>query len=202
MIEEQLSDGREWLFDTTLPGLGDVSIQFTLTWIKGLPTSKELWDTSRYPLTLSVRSSIHFSDCEHSYVWQWLNRVEAFLKGKQGEKPAPTKLNGSEAADTIYSAQYEPYNIVGFDQTESRRLGVHCGDIVSIAPEDTGKCQHFSVRRTAFILYEGRSHATTGKLVALSVNEAVVEVTTRRGTLRCHFPRLGYVIRVQDQTKL
>ncbi|KAG6900946.1 hypothetical protein C0993_004383 [Termitomyces sp. T159_Od127] len=34
LLEEQLSDGREWLFNSELPSLADITVHFILTWVK------------------------------------------------------------------------------------------------------------------------------------------------------------------------
>ncbi|KAG6873303.1 hypothetical protein C0995_000456 [Termitomyces sp. Mi166 len=34
LLEEQLSDDREWLFDSELPSLADITVHFILTWVK------------------------------------------------------------------------------------------------------------------------------------------------------------------------
>lgn len=50
-MEEQLSDGREWLFDTEQPSLADVSVYFPYDWIKW---KKDLFDTSKFPHAIQV----------------------------------------------------------------------------------------------------------------------------------------------------
>ncbi|KAG5343094.1 hypothetical protein C0989_000084 [Termitomyces sp. Mn162] len=34
LLEEQLNDGREWLFNSELPSLADITVHFILTWVK------------------------------------------------------------------------------------------------------------------------------------------------------------------------
>lgn len=62
-----------------------------------------------------------------------------FIKKQQASQRAPAKLHGLDAANKIVSSTYEPYNVVGFDKTEASRLGVAMGEVVQIAPNDTGK---------------------------------------------------------------
>lgn len=64
------------------------------------------------------------------------------LTQRKKHQLAPTKISGQEAARTILSAKHEAYDVVGFDTVEAGRLGVNDGDIVEIAPTDTG--QYFS----------------------------------------------------------
>lgn len=53
LVEEQLRDGREWLFDTESPGLADISVHFLLAWVGKFPGVKNLYDTA--PTTCQVR---------------------------------------------------------------------------------------------------------------------------------------------------
>lgn len=51
MVEEQLSDGREWLFDTEQPSFADISVYFPYDWIKW---RKDLFDASKFPHAIQV----------------------------------------------------------------------------------------------------------------------------------------------------
>ncbi|TFK28776.1 hypothetical protein FA15DRAFT_664830 [Coprinopsis marcescibilis] len=113
---------------------------------------------------------------------QWLRRLTAHLK--ENKQPFEV-VDGEQAVNTILSEACEPDSVVGFDQVEAHRLKVKLNDIVNVAPEDTG-----------------RAHPTTGKLVALSNSEIVLEITVPKGTVRCHFPRLGYFIAAPKVAKL
>lgn len=54
-----------------------------------------------------------------------------------GDVPAFQKINGNDAAKIITSASFN--DDVSFDTVEAQRLGVELGQIVSVAPDDTGK---------------------------------------------------------------
>jgi hypothetical protein len=49
-----LSDGREWLFDTELPSLADVSVHFVYAWIKPFRGVESLFDAGTFPKSLEV----------------------------------------------------------------------------------------------------------------------------------------------------
>jgi len=121
LIEEQLNDGRDWLFDTELPGLADISVHFILAWARSFPGTEALFDKSQNP-----------------HVIQWLDRLSKFFK-EHASQNVSTVLSGIEAAKKITSSTHESYDVVGFDATEASRLGVSAGGIVQIAPEDTGR---------------------------------------------------------------
>jgi len=122
LIEEQLSDDREWLFDTELPSLADVSVHFVYVWAKSFRGVETLFDTNTFPKSL-----------------EWLARMTAYLERLKQGQPAVPKITGKDAAARIAAASFEPYSVVGFDTREGARLGLKEGDEVSIAPDDTGR---------------------------------------------------------------
>ncbi|KAI0346770.1 hypothetical protein BDW22DRAFT_1404543 [Trametopsis cervina] len=123
LIEEQLSDGREWLLDTVQPGLVDIDIHFVHDWLRTFRSVRELYDPAEVPKTLD-----------------WLSRVKAFVKEREQRKVAAFEvISGDDAAKSITSASYEDPQIVGFVDAEAKRLGVKLGDTVSVMPVDTGK---------------------------------------------------------------
>ncbi|KAJ6599104.1 hypothetical protein DFH09DRAFT_1130130 [Mycena vulgaris] len=122
LVEEQLSDGREWLFDTELPSFADVSVHFIYSWIKPFTGVDTLLDASAFPRSM-----------------EWLARLTAYLGRLKQKQPAAAKLTGKAAAERIASASFEPYSVVGFDTREAARLGLKAGDEVSVAPDDTGR---------------------------------------------------------------
>lgn len=122
LVEEQLSDDREWLFDTELPGLADISVHFLLAWVGGFQGVESLYDKTQIPRTI-----------------KWLSRVSAFLENKKKNQPVPIMIKGEDAADQIVNSVHESLSIVGFNNTEAERLGLEQGDEVKVAPQDTGR---------------------------------------------------------------
>ncbi|KAJ7261272.1 hypothetical protein B0H12DRAFT_1231500 [Mycena haematopus] len=122
LIEEQLSDGREWLFDTELPSLADVSVHFVYAWVKSFRGVESLFDASTFPKSL-----------------EWIARLTAYLGRLKQRRPEVREITGKVAAARITAASFEPYNVVGFDAREGARLGLRAGDEVSIAPDDSGR---------------------------------------------------------------
>jgi hypothetical protein len=57
-LESQLSDGREWLFDTEQPSLADISIYLIYAWARTLPTEVPL-NPEVHSCTVKVRASCH-----------------------------------------------------------------------------------------------------------------------------------------------
>lgn len=61
LVEEQLNDGREWLFDTELPSFADISIHFIFNWLKGFHAARPLYDVAALPYTLKASFSSHYA---------------------------------------------------------------------------------------------------------------------------------------------
>jgi len=123
LIEEQVSDGREWLLDTELPGLADISVHFTLLWIRECKFDgfDGLFDPEVFPRTIS-----------------WLERTTAYLQ-EFVDSSTFRHFTGMEAANIVASSKEEDLAIIGFNSVEAGRLGLQLGDLVSVEPEDTGR---------------------------------------------------------------
>ncbi|EKM80318.1 hypothetical protein AGABI1DRAFT_113516 [Agaricus bisporus var. burnettii JB137-S8] len=166
LVEEQLRDGREWLFDTESPGLADLTVHFYLAWVSKFPGVKSIYDTA--PVAC-----------------QWLSRLSAWIEKKKNGQAAPRKLQGRDAGDLIATSSHEPLSAAGFNTMEADRLGLKENDIVTVAPEDTA-----------------RNFPTSGKLVALNVEEVIIQVQGQIGIFHVHFPRLGFDIRPAGKASL
>ncbi|KAK0491127.1 hypothetical protein IW261DRAFT_1601871 [Armillaria novae-zelandiae] len=121
LAEEQLRDGREWLFDTTSPSLADIALHVVHSWVKSfqMPEVQALFDEEKF-----------------SNVRKWLSRMTNHLGTLRTQFDVP-RLKGEEAARAISASPHEPYDIVGFDAADGARLGFQPGDLVSITPDDT-----------------------------------------------------------------
>ncbi|KAI0089149.1 hypothetical protein BDY19DRAFT_944414 [Irpex rosettiformis] len=163
LVEEQLSDGRQWLLDTEKPGLVDVDVHFLLSWLQTFKNLKEIYDPAVVPKTL-----------------EWIARTTAYLKEQeQGKVASYEKISGDAAAKVVASASYEDEKVVGFVETEAKRLGVAFGDTVSVIPTDNAKI------------------ATVGRLISLNREEFAIEVVGTVGKVRVHFPRLEFSLKIQ-----
>ncbi|KAI0921654.1 hypothetical protein AcW1_004435 [Taiwanofungus camphoratus] len=149
--------------------------------------SPSLADISAHFLYSWMRTmrSLHdlFDPQEFAMSLSWLSRMSNYLENRQRTTSPIAKITGGEAAKLIGSSPSEDLNVVGFEAVEARRLGVKRGDSVLIAPRDTGKVP------------------TSGNLVALNREEAVIEVRGPR-RVRCHFPRLGFSIKSEGNSSV
>jgi len=121
-LEEQLNDGREWLFNTETPGLTDLSLYGFFSWLRNLPAADGLINSKEFP-----------------YVVNWLARFSALLAMRESQRTTLTSLTGDQACDIIISSDFESLDTVGFDVREASLLGVRKCDFVLVAPTDTGK---------------------------------------------------------------
>ncbi len=112
------------------------------------------------------------------------------------------KISAEEAARLI--SQSSPLQSkLPFDADEASRLNVKFGDIVSVVPEDNGKSGFavFLVNMVAERLCAAKNYPTIGKLIGLDREEFVLELSGKAvKSLRCHFPRLNFAIRVASPT--
>ncbi|KZV98115.1 hypothetical protein EXIGLDRAFT_641688 [Exidia glandulosa HHB12029] len=161
-LEEQLSDGREWLFDTVSASYADAATHMPLAWMRTFKTMREVFDKNLFPNVIA-----------------WLDRFDALLK-EQKKTTKFTNIEASEALQRVGGSKLKLNvdSLIGFDETEAKRLSLTRGMHVDVTPSDTAKVP------------------TSGKLVGLNRREIVVQVESSKGaTLAVHFPRLGYVVR-------
>lgn len=55
---------------------------------------------------------------------------------------APSGISGADAGKLIAASAHEAYDVVGFNEAEATRLNVQHGEVVAIAPEDSGQYPH------------------------------------------------------------
>ncbi|GJJ08252.1 hypothetical protein Clacol_002462 [Clathrus columnatus] len=164
ILNEQLSDGREWIFDTVTPGFTDVGIYFVLAWIRTFRKTRPVFDSVQFPHAVA-----------------WLDRLENILKSKRSASPSLlSKVSGEEAAKEILSSEFEDLSYVGFDEVDAKRLGLTREMLVAICPDDTG----LDVPTSGKLLALNKTHVVI----------EVVNPDDSSKSVRVHFPRLGYVI--------
>ncbi|TFL03362.1 hypothetical protein BDV98DRAFT_504125 [Pterulicium gracile] len=162
-IEEQLADGRDWLYDTTEPGFGDIATHFIVNWIHvGLPLASSLFADGEVPCILS-----------------WLGRMNSFLEERKANGAgAFDMISGGEATALVRDLSDDTLEPITFDTKEGERLGLPKGTVAAVISEGAGA-------------YPG-DNETVGQLVGLSRTEFVLLTTGGATTTHCHFPRLGF----------
>jgi len=122
LFEGQLSDGREWLFDTVTPSYADVSSNSPLAWMRSFRDTKATFDRTKFPKALD-----------------WMDRMATLIAQKEKALNI-RKITSDDAVKVIVSSAPEDIaSIVGFDAVAASGLSVQKGDSVLVAPDDTGK---------------------------------------------------------------
>ncbi|KAI5124958.1 hypothetical protein M0805_007385 [Coniferiporia weirii] len=120
LLEEQLADGREWIFDTVTVGYGDLSVYSVYSWIIRFRGMREVLTAENFPNSIA-----------------WMGRMSEFVKIKrEANAPAISKIQGDAAAKIIAdSVGPQPREII-FDEDEASRLNLQLGSLVSVTPDD------------------------------------------------------------------
>ncbi|KAH9852892.1 hypothetical protein C2E23DRAFT_824073 [Lenzites betulinus] len=143
LIEQQLTDGREWLLDTETPSLADISVQFPWAWIQQFRSLRDLFDRAKFPATIA-----------------WIGRTAEYIAKAGPQKFVVGNISGADAANIITGSTLEDPKIIGFDETEAARLGLKQGEYVSVTPSDNGKVP--TVGKLVSFNYEEVSVETQG----------------------------------------
>ncbi|EJD01143.1 uncharacterized protein FOMMEDRAFT_110715 [Fomitiporia mediterranea MF3/22] len=123
LLEEQLSDGREWVFDTVSVGCGDLALYCVYGWIVRFRGMKEVFNDKKFPKTFA-----------------WLGRMVEFEKTRRASiAHAITKIDGAAASKIIADNINTHFLEVDFDDDEGRLLGLKLGDKVQVIPDDNAR---------------------------------------------------------------
>ena len=146
MLEEQLSDGREWVFDTVAPGYCDLSLYFVYGWVINFKGMKDALSTEKFPKSRAVSDFIHMSingPRLSRVTTQWIDRMAVFVKTRREALTSSIKkIDGNAAAKIIADSASLQTEVVGFDEIDAERLGLKLGDTVAVIPDDNGKPHH------------------------------------------------------------
>ena len=192
LLEPTLQSSR-WLLPVKIPSLADLSVFYQLRWGTDIAAGKGIYNLTAggtgdtvTPVTDSV-----FSKERYPSVWRWFHDFESYVAAlpdlESPIDPATSNWKAGLAAcklssweEILLSTPAPSHPSLDGDR------GLVPGASVSIAPDDTG-----------------RDHPTLGKLVAIGVEEVVIEPEAEREVdVRVHFPRLGFVVRSVGETKL
>ena len=142
MFEEQLADGRDWLFDTVEPGLGDIAAYTVYGWAYRFRGVRAVFSSDKFPMASKVNI---YTNISHAVLtlFQWMDRMAAFVKSKrEANEPVITKIDGMAAAKIIADSQHSVSPSVEFDTDEAERLGLRQGQEVEVVPDDNGQCRN------------------------------------------------------------
>ena len=119
LLEELMTDGREWIVKTEAPSLADIEALWVVDWLLGMPGA----------LPLS-----HFSERVYPHTFRYHARFSSLIRRRKDEAPKPVRVDGAQAAEFVLKASvlYEARH----DATD--HLGLNIGDKVVVWPLDSG----------------------------------------------------------------
>ncbi|KAF2672671.1 hypothetical protein BT63DRAFT_382566 [Microthyrium microscopicum] len=115
-----LADGREWIFNTEKPSLGDIDAVWPFHWLVGMPTALD---------------PNYISPTQFPKTFAYIDRFGKALKAARESLPKPVSVTGAQVVEHMANARfYEPAgNVDANDPT-----GLKSGDEVTIGPLDSG----------------------------------------------------------------
>lgn len=122
---------------------------------------------------------------------QWIERVDKYLVDRR-KNVTIREISGEEAAQTIFSHEL-PTVVPVTCGIELSRLGLKLNDTIAVIPDDTGLI-HFIHAPHRSDGFEGKDGVTVGVLLGINRKETVVQINGPHGSIRVHFPRIGYVV--------
>ncbi|KAF2260897.1 hypothetical protein CC78DRAFT_555349 [Lojkania enalia] len=193
MLEPMLSSGT-WAIPTKSPSLADISLFYQLRWAMDISAGKGIYNLTG-GATDDVGEDVMgrvFSKERYPGTWNWFHTLEEYLSSLPDRE---TRVDGSSPASLAeLLGKYELWGdgdvLVPTPNGESESLdvqrGLKAGVMVSVAPDDTG-----------------RDFPTVGELVKIGVEEVVIKpVEKAEVDCRIHFPRMGFVVKVVEGSRL
>ncbi|KIW04673.1 uncharacterized protein PV09_04409 [Verruconis gallopava] len=115
-----LADGRDWVFKTNEPSLGDIEAIWPFHWLADLPGA----------LPPNVISPVQFPR-----VFAWIQRFRDALKQAQRLSPRQKKVTGDDVVKYMQQARF--VESVG-EIAANDPLGLKPGEVVEVCPIETG----------------------------------------------------------------
>lgn len=197
LLEPTLKSGT-WVIPTSKPSLADISLYYQLRWGVDIASGKGIYnltaggteDTGAKKEDVTSRV---WNEERYPGVWNWFHALEKYIaslpdleKVVDGEESGEWKerLRSAERiADSELLVPAATEQLEGLDLQRGLSVGV----LVSVAPDDTG-----------------RDSPTVGELVKIGVEEVVIKPveSAELDDIRVHFPRLGFVVKVVEGSRL
>lgn len=193
VLEPMLKSGT-WAIPTKAPSLADLSLYYQLRWGLDISAGKGIYNLTggatedeRKPVTDSV-----FNKERYPGVWNWFHALESYISSLPDLESTLDPSSNSEWKDIlkVSPSLSDEELLVPTSADEHPSLDVQRGLVpgvsVSIAPDDTGK-----------------DDPTLGTLLKIGVEEVVIKPAEQSELdVRIHFPRLGFVVKVVEGSRL
>jgi len=201
ILEPLLQDGKRWLFHTEKPSAADITFFYQLEWAEKIARGDGVQDLTGGGAQDGDGEGIQsvFNPKRYPSLSSWFQRLKEHLDAmplteKRIERNDDTNIQQVLGALRLVSLGDKipliPTPAVAHHALDARN-GLSLGAQVSIAPDDTG-----------------RGSPTIGTLVALTAEEVVIspqEIDGKAplvGSVRLHFPRIGFVARPTAKSRL
>lgn len=201
LLEPLLQDGKKWLFDTEKPSAADISFFYQLEWAEKIARGegvRDLTDGGAQDGDGEDLQSV-FNPRRYPNLSSWFQRFKGYLdtlpltenRIERNDDASIQQILGKISPAPLRDAVPLIPTPAGPHGDLDARNGLSLGVQVSVAPDDTG-----------------RGSPTIGTLVALTAEELVIspqEIDGRAplvGSVRLHFPRIGFVVRPVAKSRL
>lgn len=193
LLEPTFKKPGAWAVPTKTPSLADISLYYQLRWGVDIAAGRGIYNLSGGGTqdTDSEGTSQVFNEKRYPGLWAWFHAFEAYIESLPGTQtivePASSALIESIRNAPLLSDQQllVPTAVEQHPSLDAQR-GLVPGVSVSIAPDDTG-----------------RDNPTIGTLVKIGVEEVVIKPNEKADVeCRIHFPRLGFVVKVVEGSRL
>ncbi|KAF2476839.1 uncharacterized protein BDR25DRAFT_251226 [Lindgomyces ingoldianus] len=198
LLEPMLKRRGEWVIPTATPSLADLSLYYQLRWGVDIAAGKGVYNLTAGGIGEgSVNGNVAeevFNKERYPGVWDWFHAFEAYICTLPDPETVvdgntldwKDQLRSTPLLDTKDGTDILVPTPAGDYPSLDLQRGLQPGVVVSVAPDDTG-----------------RDDPTVGELVRIGVEEVVVRpVEKGEMDVRIHFPRLGFVVRVAEGSRL
>lgn len=181
-----------WAFSTPHPSLADVSLHYQLAWGADMAAGRGIENLTGGGAKDTPSEGIEsfFTQQRYPGLSRWFKSFRDYIDSVPSTETRVTDTAALLDEVKAYEDAESAPPLLPTAAPQLERLdelnGLKIGATVSIAPDDTG-----------------RASPTIGRLVALSTEEAVIKPEGSAPIeVNIHFPRLGFVIRPVDRSRL
>lgn len=193
LLEPTFKKPGAWAVPTKTPSLADISLYYQLRWGIDIAAGRGIHNLTgggTSDTEKDVAGEV-FNETRYPGLWKWFHAFEAYIDSLPDTQ---TTMNEKKTGwiDALRSAALlsenellVPTAVEQHPSLDTQR-GLIKGVSVSVVPDDTG-----------------RDNPTTGKLVKIGVEEVVISPNEKADVeVRIHFPRLGFVVKVVEGSRL
>jgi hypothetical protein len=191
LLEPTFKKPGAWCIPTKTPSLADISLYYQLRWGIDIAAGVGIENLSGGGAKEGDGGEDVgkvFNKDRYPGLWAWFHAFETYiasLPDLQASAPA-SWISDLRATPLLSEDELLVHAAVEQHPSLDAARGLVPGVSVSIAPDDTG-----------------RDNPTVGTLVRIGVEEVVIRPNEKAEVgVRVHFPRLGFVVRVVEESRL